>query len=65
MNTLRFNIAKALLLGLVISISNMQNIMAKEKITQTAGHAQLGEFAPKFADLNDDVLFGKCGTGRG
>ncbi len=26
---------------------------------QTAGHAQLGEFAPKFAELNDDVLFGE------
>ena len=30
-----------------------------EKITQTAGHAQLGEFAPMFAHLNDDVLFGE------
>lgn len=26
---------------------------------QTAGRAQLGEFAPKFAELNDDVLFGQ------
>lgn len=26
---------------------------------QTAGHDQLGEFAPKFAELNDDVLFGE------
>ncbi len=26
---------------------------------QTAGRAQLGEFAPKFAELNDDVLFGE------
>lgn len=25
----------------------------------TAGRDQLGEFAPKFADLNDDVLFGE------
>lgn len=31
----------------------------KEKITQTAGRAQLGEFAPMFAHLNDDVLFGE------
>lgn len=30
-----------------------------EKITQTAGRAQLGEFAPAFARLNDDVLFGE------
>lgn len=26
---------------------------------QTAGHEQLGEFAPKFAELNDDILFGE------
>ena len=30
-----------------------------EKITQTAGREQLGEFAPMFAHLNDDVLFGE------
>lgn len=32
------------------------NIMA-EKVT--AGRDQLGDFAPKFAELNDDVLFGQ------
>ncbi|MCM3772346.1 carboxymuconolactone decarboxylase family protein [Priestia aryabhattai] len=26
---------------------------------QTAGRELLGEFAPKFAELNDDVLFGE------
>lgn len=26
---------------------------------QTAGHKQLGSFAPKFAELNDDFLFGE------
>lgn len=25
----------------------------------TAGRDELGEFAPKFAELNDDVLFGE------
>ena len=30
-----------------------------EKIVQTAGRAQLGEFAPEFAHFNDDVLFGE------
>ena len=30
-----------------------------KKIAQTAGRAQLGEFAPMFAHLNDDVLFGE------
>lgn len=28
-------------------------------IKQTAGRNALGEFAPKFAELNDDVLFGQ------
>ena len=30
-----------------------------EKITQTAGRDILGDFAPLFAHLNDDVLFGE------
>ncbi|MGM9763044.1 MAG: carboxymuconolactone decarboxylase family protein [Candidatus Cryptobacteroides sp.] len=34
------------------------NLMAQEKITQTAGQTVLGGFAPKFAELNDKVLFG-------
>lgn len=29
------------------------------KVVQTAGREGLGEFAPKFAELNDDVLFGE------
>lgn len=28
-------------------------------VKQTAGRRDLGEFAPKFAELNDDVLFGE------
>ena len=28
-------------------------------VKQTAGRDALGEFAPKFAELNDDVLFGE------
>lgn len=28
-------------------------------VKQTAGHDALGTFAPKFAELNDDVLFGE------
>ena len=31
----------------------------KERIVQTAGRNQLGDFAPAFAHLNDDVLFGE------
>ena len=30
-----------------------------KKITQTVGRVQLGDFAPMFAHLNDDVLFGE------
>ena len=40
-------------------VINIPFIMAQEKIKQTAGRDQLGEFAPKFAELNDDVLFGE------
>ena len=36
------------------------NIMAQQKIVQTAGRTQLGEFAPEFAHLNDDILFYYC-----
>lgn len=34
------------------------NLMAQKKIIQTAGHAQLGDFAPQFAEINDNILFG-------
>ena len=47
-----------LLLFSVFSILTL-NVMAQEKIVQTAGRDQLGTFAPKFAELNDDVLFGE------
>lgn len=33
--------------------------MAQKKIEQTAGRMQLGVFAPEFAHLNDDILFGE------
>ena len=35
------------------------NVMAQQKIVQTAGREQLGDFAPEFARLNDDILFGE------
>lgn len=51
---------KALILfSILFSIINTHIIMAQEKITQTAGRTTLGGFAPKFAELNDDVLFGE------
>ena len=45
--------------ALVALALNITTVMAQEKIKQTAGRDQLGEFAPKFAELNDDVLFGE------
>src|SRR5574344_832111 len=38
---------------------NAQNNMKQKEIKQTAGRSALGEFAPEFAHLNDDVLFGE------
>ena len=35
------------------------NVMAQEKIVQTAGRNALGKFAPEFAHYNDDILFGE------
>ena len=43
----------------IISIAYLFNLMAQTKIVQTAGRDALGEFAPEFAHLNDDVLFGE------
>ena len=43
----------------LITIANIFNLMAQTKIVQTAGHDALGEFAPEFAHLNDDILFGE------
>ena len=42
----------------VFTVSDNITLMAQNKITQTAGHSVLGEFAPKFAELNHNVLFG-------
>ena len=44
---------------ILISLVNIFNLMAQTKIVQTAGHDALGEFAPEFAHLNDDILFGE------
>ena len=43
----------------IISIAYLFNLMAQTKIVQTAGRDALGEFAPEFAHLNDDILFGE------
>ena len=46
---------------LTISLSGLMtfNAMAQQKIIQTAGRDALGDFAPEFAHLNDDILFGE------
>lgn len=48
---------------LTIVMANSQNPTKltdkPSEIKQTAGRNALGEFAPKFAELNDDVLFGE------
>lgn len=43
----------------VLSITISTDIMAQQKIVQTAGRDLLGDFAPEFAHLNDDILFGE------
>lgn len=50
---------KKLIFALIASTATICFVMAQEKITQTAGRTQLGELAPKFAELNDDILFGE------
>ena len=48
---------------MIMLLSNYHYIkeafLMDQKIVQTAGKEQLGEFAPMFAHLNDDVLFGE------
>ena len=51
MNTTAFMTCAALLFS--------TPLMSQQSIKQTAGRDQLGDFAPKFAELNDDVLFGE------
>lgn len=51
-------IAKVILAtALLISING--TAMSQKRITQTAGRDALGEFAPEFAKINDDILFGE------
>ena len=50
---------KHLIITLILSATLTPNIMAQQKIVQTAGRDALGDFAPEFAHLNDDILFGE------
>ena len=49
-----------LVFTVMLTAFNHTTLMAQEKIKQTAGRTVLGDFAPKFAELNDDVLFGEA-----
>ena len=50
---------KKLITTLIVSALTVNSIMAQQKVVQTAGRDALGEFAPEFAHLNDDILFGE------
>ena len=39
--------------------NNLNSARQRVKVTQTAGRDALGDFAPEFAHLNDDILFGE------
>ena len=43
----------------LVGLANIFNLVAQTKIEQTAGRDALGNFAPEFAHLNDDILFGE------
>lgn len=45
--------------GVVFAKNSQKENKAMEKIVQTAGRDNLGNFAPDFAHFNDDVLFGE------
>lgn len=45
------------------ALPGAQNVIKMKK--QTAGRTRLGDFAPKFAELNDDVLFGEVWANKG
>ena len=42
-----------------ITFISFNMVKAQTQVRQIAGREQLGDFAPKFAELNDDVLFGE------
>lgn len=45
--------------AIILTLTSFHTTMAQKKITQTAGRDALGEFAPEFAKVNDDILFGE------
>lgn len=50
---------KKVLIVVLLGLLSINSVMAQKIIVQTAGRDQLGEFAPEFARVNDDILFGE------
>ena len=50
---------KRILTSFAVALIIIPQLMAQQKIVQTAGRDQLGDFAPEFARVNDDILFGE------
>ena len=67
LNDLNFDMKKIIsIISMTLISMNMAYSQNPTRLTdgpsdmrQTAGRNQLGDFAPKFAELNDDVLFGE------
>lgn len=57
---MKLNLNRTLLISALSFLTTLTTptVMAQQKIVQTAGQTQLGDFAPKFAEINDKVLFG-------
>ena len=47
------------LCGVSTSLSAQESSAVSEKKKVTDGRDYLGDFAPKFAEINDDILFGQ------
>lgn len=59
MDACKITVMKTAISFLAFILISASNIMAQTRIIQTAGKEQLGDFAPEFARLNDDILFGE------
>lgn len=58
--TILLLITSAMTSNLIMAQQKTNQPLARgTKVTQTAGRDQLGDFAPEFARLNDDILFGE------
>lgn len=49
-------------MGFIVNFNISDYDKSQEKVRQTAGHDALGEFAPEFAHLNDNILLERYGV---